>query len=57
MKTATIENVNKLSKIGLRRKPTYNEIVGLIDENEKLTGKLPKQGCYIFQRKSRRLIF
>ena len=49
MKTATIENVNKLSKIGLRRKPTYNEIVGLIDENEKLTGKLPNRDATFFK--------
>ena len=36
--TATLENVNKFSKIGLRRRPTYQEIIGLIDENEKITG-------------------
>ena len=49
MKTATIENVNKLSKIGLRRKPTYNKIIGMIDENEKLTGKLPNRDATFFK--------
>ena len=43
MKTATIENVNKMSKYGLKRRPTYEEITNLISENEKLTGKLPNR--------------
>ena len=41
MATAILENINPYSKFGLKRKPTYEEIIGLIDENEKLTGKLP----------------
>ena len=32
MKTATIENVNKMSKYGLRRRPTYEEIANFISE-------------------------
>ena len=43
MATAVIENVNKMSKYGLRRKPTYEEITNLISENEKLTGTLPNR--------------
>ena len=38
MATAVIENVNKMSKYGLRRKPSYEEITNLISENEKQTG-------------------
>ena len=41
--TAKLENVNKFSNLGLRRKPTYEEIIGLLDENEKITGKLPNR--------------
>ena len=43
MATAVIENVNKMSKYGLRRRPTYEEITNLISENEKLTGALPNR--------------
>ena len=46
--TATLENVNKFSKIGLRRRPTYQEIIGLIDENEKIAGKLPNRDATFF---------
>ena len=35
MATAVIDNVNKMSKYGLRRKPTYAEIIGMLDDNEK----------------------
>ena len=34
--TAILENLNKFSKLGLRRKPTYEEIIGLLDEHEKI---------------------
>ena len=47
--TAKLENVNKFSKLGLRRKPTYEEIIGLLDENEKLTGKLPNRDATFFR--------
>ena len=43
MATAVIDNVNKMSKYGLRRKPTYAEIIGMLDDNEKITGKLPNR--------------
>ena len=49
MKTATIENVNKMSKYGLKRRPTYEEITNLISENEKLTGKLPNRDATFFK--------
>jgi hypothetical protein len=32
-----IDNVNKMSKYGLRRKPTYAEVIGMLDDNEKIT--------------------
>ena len=47
--TAKLENVNKFSKLGLRRRPTYEEIIGLLDENEKLTGKLPNRDATFFR--------
>ena len=50
MKTATIENVNKMSKYGLKRRPTYEEIIGVIDEsNAKITGKLPNRDATFFK--------
>ena len=43
-------NVNKMSKLGLRRKPTYSEIIGMIDKsNEKITGKLPNRDATFFK--------
>ena len=49
MATATLENVNKFSYLGLRRRPTYNEIIGLIKENETLTGPLPNRDATFFK--------
>ena len=49
MATATLENVNKFDYLGLRRRPTYNEIVGLIKENEILTGELPNRDATFFK--------
>ena len=48
MATAVIDNVNKMSKYGLRRKPTYDEIIGMLDDNEKITGKTTQQRCHLF---------
>ena len=47
--TAKLENVNKFSNLGLRRKPTYEEIIGLLDENEIITGKLPNRDATFFR--------
>jgi len=47
--TAVLENVNKFSYLGLRRRPTYDEIIGLIKENENLTGKLPNRDATFFK--------
>ena len=49
MATATLENVNQFSYLGLRRRPTYNEIIGLIKENETLTGELPNRDATFFK--------
>ena len=49
MATATLENVNQFSYLGLRRRPTYNEIIGLIKENEILTGELPNRDATFFK--------
>ena len=47
--TAVLENVNPYSKYGLKRRPTYEEIIGLIGENEKLTGQLPNREATRFK--------
>ena len=47
--TAVLENVNPYSHLGLKRRPTYEEIIGLIDENEKLTGKLPDRTATFYK--------
>ena len=57
MTTAVIENVNKMSKYGLRRKPTYEEITNLISENEKLTGALPNRNATFFRNSPEGSIF
>ena len=43
-------NVNKMSKIGLRSKPTYAEIIGMLDDNEQITGKLPNRDATFFKK-------
>ena len=47
--TAKLENVNKLSKYGLRSKPTYDEITNLPDENKKLGLPLPNRDATFFR--------
>ena len=42
--------VDKYSIYGLKRRPTYEEIIGIIDEsNEKITGKLPDRSATMFR--------
>ena len=48
MATAVIDT-NKMNKLGLRRKPTYGEIIGMIDDNDKITGKLPNRDASMFR--------
>ena len=49
MATAVIDTHN-MNKIGLRREPTYEEIIGVIDEsNKKITGKLPNRDATFFK--------
>ena len=49
MATAVLENINPYSKYGLTRRPTYDEIIGLIGENETLTGQLPDRTATRFK--------
>ena len=49
MATAKLENINKFSKYGLRRRPTYQEIIGLIDENKTLGTPLPNRDATFFR--------
>ena len=49
MATAVIDT-NKMNKLGLRRRPTYEEIIGVIDEsNKNITGKLPSRDATFFK--------
>ena len=42
--------VDKYNIHGLKRRPTYEEIIGIIDEsNEKITGKLPNRDATFFR--------
>lgn len=41
--------VDKFSIYGLKRRPTYNEIIGMLDDNEKITGKLPNRDATFFR--------
>ena len=47
--TAVLENVNKFSYLGLRRRPTYNEVIVLIKENEALADPLPNRDATFFK--------
>ena len=47
--TAVLENVNKFSYLELRRRPTYNEVIGLIKENEALANPLPNRDATFFK--------
>jgi len=49
MATATLELVNPYSKLGLKRRPTYNEIINLINENETITGQLPDRTATFYK--------
>ena len=49
MATATLELINPYSKLGLKRRPTYNEIIGLINENETITGQLPDRTATLYK--------
>ena len=49
MATAKLELINPYSHLGLKRRPTYQEIIGLIDENETLTGKLPDRTATFYK--------
>ena len=46
--TATLKMNNPYSKLGLKRRPT-DEIIGLISENETITGKLPNRDATFFK--------
>ena len=49
MATATLELVNPYSKYGFKRRPTYNEIIGLINENETITGQVPDRTATLYK--------
>lgn len=49
MATMALENINPYSKYGLTRRPTCEEIVNLIGENETLTGTLPDRTATRFK--------
>ena len=47
--TANLENIDKFSHLGLRRRPTYEEVIGLLDENKTITGKSPNRDATFFK--------
>jgi len=49
METAKLELINPYSKYGLKRRPTYAEIAGLIYENQELVGQLPDRDATFFK--------
>ena len=48
--TAKLELINPYAKYGLKRRPTYDEIAGLIRENNTLTGELPDRNATFFKK-------
>ena len=49
MQTAKLELINPYAKYGLKRRPTYDEIAGLIYENQALAGALPDRDATFFK--------
>ena len=49
MQTAKLELINPYAKYGLKRRPTYDEIAGLIHENQALAGQLPDRDATFFK--------
>ena len=49
MATATRELVNPYSKLGLKRRPTYDEITGSFNENDLITGRLADRTATCFE--------
>lgn len=41
--------VDKYTIHGLKRRPTYNDIIGMLDDNDKITGKLPNRDASFFK--------
>ena len=57
MATATLELVNPYSKFGFKRRPTYDEIIGLINENETITGQLPDRTATLYKASPEGIFF
>ena len=49
MATAVLENNNKFAYLGLKRRPTYDELIGLINENASLFGPNPDRRASAFK--------
>ena len=49
MTTAILENNNPYAKFGLKRRPTYDELIGLINENASLFGPTPDRRASAFK--------
>ena len=49
MATQTLELINPYSKLGLKRRPTYDEVINLINENETITGQLPDRTATLYK--------
>ena len=49
MATAVLENNNKFAYLGLKRRPTYDELIGLINENASLFGPTPDRRASAFK--------
>ena len=49
MATATLELINPYSRLGLKRRPTYDEVINLINENETITGQLPDRTATLYK--------
>ena len=49
MATAVLENINPYSQLGLRRRPTYDELINLINENASLFGPTPDRRASAFK--------
>ena len=49
MATATLELNNPYASLGLKRRPTYDELIGVINENASLFEPNPDRGASAFE--------
>ena len=56
MATAILELNNPYAKFGLKRRPTYDELIGWINENATVFGPTPDRRATAFKARAQRVV-